>query len=292
MRHAILLEDSGPRGQIMASAIESCVHCGFCLPACPTYELLGEEMDSPRGRIFLMKEVLEGQLALDEALPYLDRCLGCQACVPACPSGVAYGDLFLSFRAHAEPKRKRPLPKRMARTLVHRLLPAPGRFRVAAALANAGRPLHGVAPQALRPMLDMVPAHLPAPQELPEVYPAQGKRRARVALLAGCVQQVLAPEINMATLRVLSRNGIEVIIPRQQGCCGALAMHAGEEGRALGLSPGKSEGLPNRHRWRHHQCRRLRVGHQRVPGVVQRHSRRRRRRRSGGDNPRHQRVSG
>jgi glycolate oxidase iron-sulfur subunit len=216
----------------MADPIGACVHCGFCLPTCPTYVTLGEEMDSPRGRIFLMKEVLEGQLELEVALPFIDNCLGCQACQTACPSGVDYGELITPFRAYAEERRTRDPMDRAQRELVLRTLPYPRRFRLAARLGRLGRPLAGVLPDALAAMLRLLPDRVPRAQPLPAVFPAQGERRARVALLAGCAQQVLAPDINWATLRVLARNGIETVIPADQGCCGALAMHTGASERA------------------------------------------------------------
>ena len=228
MQHTIPVESLGPLGEHMAQAVEKCVHCGFCLPACPTYNVLGEEMDSPRGRIILMKSVLEGQVDLEEALPYVDRCLGCLGCVSVCPSGVPYGDLVTPFRAYAQERRHRPLAQRAARRLALDTLPYPGRFRLAAISGNAARPLRGVLPEPLRAMLDLLPASLPPAQPLPELFPAQGQRRARVALLAGCAQQALAPQINWASLRVMARNGVEVVIPRGQGCCGALALHTGE----------------------------------------------------------------
>jgi glycolate oxidase iron-sulfur subunit len=227
MQHAIELALVGPQGPAMADAIGSCVHCGFCLPTCPTYVTGGEEPHSPRGRIFLMKDVLEGTVTLDEALAPIDSCLGCQACVTACPSGVGYGELISAFRAHAEPRRRRPLADRVKRELVARTLPHPRRFRAAAA---AGR----LAPKAgpLKPMLELLPDVLPKAQPLPASFPAEGERRARVALLAGCAQQVLEPEIGWATLRVLARNGVETVVPRGQGCCGSLAMHTGRTGDA------------------------------------------------------------
>lgn len=227
MRHAIPVEQYGARGQTMADVIESCVHCGFCLPSCPTYDVLGEEMDSPRGRIFLIKEVLEGQLELDNALPYLDNCLGCQACETACPSGVKYGELITPFRAYAEERRTREPIDRLQRMLTLQTLPYPRRFRAAARVGRAVRPLRRVLPESMAAMLGLLPDALPAPQPLPAFHPAQGERRARVALLAGCAQQVLAPNIGWATLRVLARNGVETVIPREQGCCGALALHTG-----------------------------------------------------------------
>ena len=226
----------------MAHAIGSCVHCGFCLPVCPTYKLLGEEMDSPRGRIFLMKEVLEGTIDQEQALPYVDRCLGCQACVPACPSGVPYGDLLISFRAHTEERRR---DRGFSRMLVLQTLPYPRRFRLAAALGKLARPIRKLLPAQLRAMLDLLPADLPKTRSLPELYPAKGARRARVALLAGCAQQVLAPQINWATLRVLAENGVETVIPRNQGCCGALSMHSGAAGQARALARRNLRGFPD-----------------------------------------------
>jgi glycolate oxidase iron-sulfur subunit len=220
----------------MAHAIETCVHCGFCLSTCPTYLVLGEEMDSPRGRITLMKNTLEGTLPLDEALPYIDRCLGCLGCVTACPSGVPYAELLTPFRAMAETKRSRGLVDNVARTLTRETLPYPDRFRLAAATGKLASPLKGALPPKLAAMLDLLPAHVPPAQPLPVLIPAQGPRRARVALLAGCVQQVLSPEINWATVRVLARNGVEVVVPAGQGCCGSLMMHTGEASAARGLA--------------------------------------------------------
>ncbi len=211
----------------MAKAVQTCVHCGFCLPACPTYNDLGNEMDSPRGRIFLMKEVLEGKCELDEALPYIDRCLGCLGCVTACPSGVPYDQLITPFRAYSEQKRHRTLFDRFLRAFVLSTLPYPRRFKWGVRTGRFAKPFAWLMPRSLRSMLDLLPSSLPAAPALPEIYSAEGTRRARVALLAGCAQQVLAPEINWATLRVLARNGVEVVIPRRQGCCGALAAHTG-----------------------------------------------------------------
>jgi glycolate oxidase iron-sulfur subunit len=232
MQHTISLKElaqaAGPQAQGMMQAIESCVHCGFCLPTCPTYTLLGEEMDSPRGRILLMKTVLEGELQVEEAAPYIDRCLGCLACVTACPSGVRYDELVGPFRAYAERRRTRPAGERLRRRLVQETLPYPARFRSAAALGKVGKALPSLVPGSLRPMLSLLPDRLPSDQPLPALSPALGKRRARVALLTGCVQQSLSPQINWATLRVLSQNGVEVVIPPDQGCCGALHLHTGQ----------------------------------------------------------------
>ncbi len=219
----------------MAEAVASCVHCGFCLPSCPTYLALGEEMDSPRGRIVLMKGALEGELAQDEVLPHVDRCLGCLACVTACPSGVAYGDLLTPFREMAEKQRRRSFVQELTRTLTNQTLPYPGRFRAAATMGRFTKGFRRFLPPALRTMLELLPDRLPPRMDLPLVSPARGERRARVALLSGCVQQVLTPGINRATVDVLTRNGVEVFVPPRQGCCGALSMHTGaaEQARAL-----------------------------------------------------------
>ncbi len=227
MQHTIPISECGPAGEEMAKAVATCVHCGFCLPTCPTYEALGEEMDSPRGRIFLMKEVLEGKLPMEEALPYVDRCLGCVSCVTACPSGVEYGELLTPFRAETEAVRKRSFFDRLLRRFVLETLPYPKRFRLAAMMGRMARPLRDLIPGRAGDMLELLPAKLPQADRLPEIFPHQGKRRARVALLVGCAQQVIAPAINWATLRVLAVNGVEVVIPKSQVCCGALAAHTG-----------------------------------------------------------------
>ena len=236
MHHEIPVDALGPQAGAMADAIGSCVHCGFCLPTCPTYVTMGEEMDSPRGRIFLMKEVLEGGLELETALPFIDNCLGCQACQTACPSGVDYGDLITPFRAYAEERRERAPMDRAQREMMLRTLPFPRRFRLAARLGRLARPVARFLPGSMAAMLELLPDRLPRARPLPQVHPAEGERRARVALLAGCAQQVLAPDINWATLRVLARNGVETVIPRGQACCGALAMHTGAAGQAKPLA--------------------------------------------------------
>jgi glycolate oxidase iron-sulfur subunit len=235
MHHSIPIETLGPQGPAMAEAVDNCVHCGFCLATCPTYKVLGEEMDSPRGRIILMKEALEGSVELGSTLPFIDRCLGCMACVTACPSGVAYGHLLSPFRQLAEGQRIRPFLNEATRQLVKETLPYPERFRLAAAAGRLGKLVRAALPGELRGMLELLPADLPPPQQLPEIFPAAGKRRGRVALLAGCVQQVLAPQINWATLRVLAQNGIETVVPRGQGCCGSLSLHIGEGEQARTL---------------------------------------------------------
>ena len=236
MQHAIELTELGPQGHAMAEAVEKCVHCGFCLSACPTYKVLGEEMDSPRGRIYLMKNALEHELTIDETTPYIDRCLGCMACVTSCPSGVEYGELLAPFRAHSEPKRSRPILDRAARFVINQTLPYPKLFRSAALAGNLVKPLAKIMPRQFSAMLDLLPEEAPPITPLPELIPAIGPRRARVALLAGCVQQVLAPSINQATIDVLTRNGVEVVIPAAQGCCGSLALHTGEAKMARALA--------------------------------------------------------
>jgi glycolate oxidase iron-sulfur subunit len=228
MLHAIDPKLHGSLGEPMAKAIETCVHCGFCLPTCPTYEISGQEMDTPRGRIVLMKEILEGQLNLTDATTYLDRCLGCLACETACPSGVAYRELIGPFRAQTANQRRSPLAQRLRRWLIDNTLPYPGRLRLAAQAGRLGKWFHPLVPSFLQPMLRLLPQQLPSRQSWPERVPAVGKRRARVALLIGCAQQTLAPDINTDSIEVLSRNGVEVIVPPAQGCCGALAWHGGD----------------------------------------------------------------
>jgi glycolate oxidase iron-sulfur subunit len=244
MKHEIPTDSLGVRGPLMTDPIESCVHCGFCLPTCPTYVTMGEEMDSPRGRIFLMKEVLEGKMEVELAQPYLDNCLGCQACETACPSGVKYGDLITEFRGRSEPERKRPPAQRLRRELALRTLPDGRRFRAAAKTGAVARKARPLVPKALRPMVDLLPEQLPARRPLPASFAAEGERRARVALLAGCVQQELDPEIGWAAGRVLARNGVEVVVPAGQGCCGSLAMHAGEAEGARKLARRNLDAFP------------------------------------------------
>ena len=232
MLHEIDPEKHGPLGPEMAAAVSTCVHCGFCLAACPTYKVLGQETDSPRGRIVLMKEVLEGSLPLEAATPHLDPCLGCLACEPACPSGVAYRDLISPFRAASETRRNRPMGERFRRLLTRMTLPYPGRFRLAAQTGRFAKPLARWLPKGMRVMLDLLPDRLPTRQTWDGVYPAAGTKRGRVALLTGCAQSVLDPDINTATIEVLTRNGVEVVVPQKQGCCGALSWHVGDLGRA------------------------------------------------------------
>ena len=232
MQHRIPAGNLGAEGPAMLKAIEACVHCGFCLPACPTYESLAEEMDSPRGRIFLMKEVLEGGVALSEAAPYVDRCLGCLACEPACPSGVEYGSLLAPFRSMAVKEGTGSAWRRLMRWTALKILPYPSRLRKALFLGRFVRWGRRLLPASIRSMLELAPGPLPAAPTLEAVTPAEGETRARVGLLLGCAQGVLAPAINEASVRVLSRNGVEVAVPAHQGCCGALGIHSGARQQA------------------------------------------------------------
>lgn len=247
MLHKIPTETLGPLGAPMTHAVETCVHCGFCLAACPTYRELGQEMDTPRGRIVLMKEVLEGTLPLEAAQPHVDRCLGCLACEPACPSGVPYRDLISPFRAQMQTEMHRSFGEKLRRFIVRQTIPFPERFRWAAWMGRIGKMggIGAMVPKLFRPMLDLVPEELPPAQHWPAVTPARGERRARVALLVGCAQQVLEPDINTATIEVLARNGVEVVVPAEQGCCGGLAWHTGEPRAAQAFARRNLEAFPS-----------------------------------------------
>ncbi len=228
MLHSIPDEKYGAFTAPMSHAIEACVHCGFCLAACPTYQELGQEMDTPRGRIVLMKQVLEGALPVAAAQPHVDRCLGCLACEPACPSGVSYRDLISPFRSVAASQFRRPWDSRVRRWLAGRTLPFPARLRLAATVGAWFRRAPGLVPNAFRPMLALLPHSSTSETHWPPVVAAQGERRARVALLLGCAQRVFCPDINQASIEVLRRNGVEVVIPAAQACCGGLAWHTGD----------------------------------------------------------------
>ncbi|MEE2778016.1 MAG: heterodisulfide reductase-related iron-sulfur binding cluster [Acidobacteriota bacterium] len=232
MQHSIDKLPLGESAEAMTRAVEGCVHCGFCLPVCPTYRELGEEMDSPRGRIFLMKEALEGSISFADAAPYVDRCLGCLACEPACPSGVEYHRLLHPYRELASGAGESWLD-RLRQRLMHAVMPSPRLFRAALGLARWSAPLAPMVPARWRHMLQWAgETTVPPIDPLPELVPASGSLRARVGLLTGCVQSVLAPSIAVATARVLARNGVDVVIPRSQGCCGSLALHEGRLGEA------------------------------------------------------------
>jgi glycolate oxidase iron-sulfur subunit len=212
-----------------------CVHCGFCLPTCPTYVLWHQEMDSPRGRIHLMDARLDGTVALNAIVSeHFDRCLGCMACVTSCPSGVRYDRLIETTRAAVEDELERPLGDRLFRGILFRVLPHPERMRMALRLAQFGRVVG--APRRYRPVVELAPhwrvhGRLPT---VPRITPAVGPARGRVGLLKGCVQRAAFADVNVATANVLAAEGFEVVAP-PQGCCGALSVHAGrlEEGKAF-----------------------------------------------------------
>ena len=219
--------------QLDYSVLQQCMHCGMCLPTCPTYDTTKRERNSPRGRIALMRAIADNELTISrEFADEMSYCLGCLACETACPSGVAYRDLISPFRAWSEDKRDRPLIDRLRRWLLLRVLPYPGRFRFMTRLGLLARPFGKLLPSLLQPALELLPESLPRAGHLLDRYEAHGTRRARVALLTGCAQQVLAPEINAATIRVLQSQGVEVLIPRDQTCCGALAWHVGDAAQA------------------------------------------------------------
>jgi glycolate oxidase iron-sulfur subunit len=216
--------------------LRSCVHCGFCTATCPTYVLLGDELDSPRGRIYLIKDMLENaKPASERTVLHIDRCLSCLSCMTTCPSGVHYMHLVDHARRYIEETYTRPWPDRLLRRLLAVVLPRPSLFRLALLAAPLGRPLRRLMPARVAGMLAFAPSRLPSssPVDRPQVFAAEGERRARVALLSGCAQQVLAPEINAATIRLLTRHGVEVVIAKGAGCCGALVHHMGQEAPAL-----------------------------------------------------------
>jgi glycolate oxidase iron-sulfur subunit len=233
--------------------LRACVHCGFCTATCPTYVLLGDELDSPRGRIYLIKDMLENDRpATGEVVKHIDRCLSCLACMTTCPSGVHYMHLVDHARAHIEETYRRPWADRAIRAVLAAVLPYPGRFRAAlaagwlpgrlAALFSGSAPRRKAVPvgsgllgtlRRLIAMLSLVPSRLPGRSAAPGVMPADGARKGRVALLQGCAQAVLAPSINAAAIRLLTRHGIEVVLAAGEGCCGSLVHHMGHEQQAL-----------------------------------------------------------
>lgn len=227
--------------------LRACVHCGFCTATCPTYVLLGDELDSPRGRIYLIKEMLEkDQAPTAEVVKHVDRCLSCLSCMTTCPSGVNYMHLVDQARVRIEQRYQRPLAERLLRQVLAFVLPDPQRFRISMQLARLARPLAVFLPtprpsatpgliERLKAMLALAPGRLPAPGALPgSVFAALGKKRGRVALLQGCAQQVLAPRINEAAISLLTRHGIEVVLVKDEQCCGALTHHLGHDDDALG----------------------------------------------------------
>jgi glycolate oxidase iron-sulfur subunit len=222
--------------------LRSCVHCGLCTATCPTFQLLGDELDSPRGRIYLIKDMLEtNRPASAEVVLHIDRCLSCLSCMTTCPSGVHYMHLVDHARTYIERTYRRPLPERLIRGLLGWIIPRPGMFRLTLAGARLMAPLARLIPgqsmlaRRLRAILALAPANVPGPDpnDGPRVFPAIGPRKARVALLAGCAQRVLAPEINAATIRLLTRLGCEVVVAEGAGCCGSLNHHMGQHTAAM-----------------------------------------------------------
>ncbi len=222
--------------------LRSCVHCGMCTATCPTFLLLGDELDSPRGRIYLIKDMLENNRPATELeARHVDRCLSCLSCMTTCPSGVHYMHLVDHARRHIEDTYTRPFPERMLRRVLGAVLPRPGLFRAALTAARLARPLGALVPgqsmtaQLLRAMLKLAPAKLPpaSPMQEAQVHRAEGARRGRVGLLTGCAQKVLNPAINEATIRLLTRMGLDVVITPGQGCCGALTHHMGQHDPAM-----------------------------------------------------------
>ncbi|MDP4031846.1 MAG: glycolate oxidase subunit GlcF [Pseudorhodobacter sp.] len=216
--------------------LRSCVHCGFCTATCPTYQVLGDELDSPRRRIYLIKDMLEtGRPADAKTVKHIDRCLSCLACMTTCPSGVHYMHLVDHAREYIEQTYKRPFSDRALRWVLARVIPHPMRFRLALMGARIGRPFARFLPDArLRAMLAMAPKTIPpvSRNDAPQVFAATSPRKLRVALLTGCAQKALNTDINDATIRILRRFGCEVVIARGMGCCGALTHHMGKTGES------------------------------------------------------------
>ena len=209
--------------------LRTCVHYGFCTAVCPTYVLTRDENEAPRGRIDLIREMLEkGGRPDPKTVRHIDSCLSCNSCMTTCAVDVDYLHLSDIARAHIEAHHRRPLGDRLLRRLIARTIPEPAGFARMSRLARLARPVRRLLPRRLRNLVDLAPALLPPASDLTGVHPAEGTRRRRVALLQGCVQQVLAPEINAATIRLLTRHGFEVTVPAGAGCCGALTLHMGK----------------------------------------------------------------
>ena len=226
-----------PEIQAANDILRNCVHCGFCTATCPTYVLLGDELDSPRGRIYLIKNLLESEGSAPppaKVVKHIDRCLTCLSCMTTCPASVDYMHLIDRARARIEDTFVRPLAERWLRALLAFVVPNPDLFRKALIGARLGRPFRALLPGRLKGMVGMAPSSIPpkSPMDQPQVFEAGGTRRKRVALMTGCAQQVLRPSINEATIRLLTRHGCEVVVARGAGCCGALVHHMGREADA------------------------------------------------------------
>lgn len=212
--------------------LRACVHCGFCTATCPTYQVLGDELDSPRGRIYLIKDMLENEWVPDEkTVKHIDRCLSCLACMTTCPSGVHYMHLVDHARAYIDENYKRPFTDRALRWALSQILPYPMRFRLALLAAKIGRPFAPLIPDArIKAMLKMAPKQIPpvSRNDDPQSFVPKAPRKMRVALMTGCAQKALDTDINDATIRVLTRLGCEVVVAEGAGCCGALTHHMGK----------------------------------------------------------------
>lgn len=211
--------------------LRACLQCGYCLAICPTHQVLGDELDSPRGRVRLIKDMLESARPPDdETVVHIDRCLSCLACMSACPSRVHYMHLIDLARIHIEDTYRRPLFDRAMRWMLAKILPYPDRFRLAMRAARLVKPFAFAMPAKFRRMIELAPGALPppSPNDRPQVFPATGKRVRRVALMTGCAQQALNTDINDATIRILRRHGCEVVVAQGAGCCGALTYHMGK----------------------------------------------------------------
>jgi glycolate oxidase iron-sulfur subunit len=228
-----------PRIAVANPILRKCVHCGFCTATCPTYVLLGDELDSPRGRIYLIKNMLESGAPADrKTVKHIDRCLSCLSCMTTCPSGVHYMHLVDEARVHIEETYDRPLGERLFRGLLAFVMPRPRVFKLALAAARLARPFNTLAARlgfkSVGVLLDLVPtARKRETIGAPGIYPAEGRKRGRVALLRGCVQSVLMPSINEAAIRLLNRHGVEVVVNEGEACCGSLTHHMGKEDDAL-----------------------------------------------------------
>ena len=220
--------------------LRNCVHCGFCTATCPTYQILGDELDSPRGRIYLIKDMLENERVPDEkTVKHIDRCLSCLACMSTCPSGVHYMHLVDHARDYIEQKYKRPMSDRLLRWVLSRILPYPMRFRIALIAAKIGRPFARFVPDArLSAMLEMAPKIIPpvSRNDDPQTFTPKVARKKRVALMTGCAQKALNTDINDATIRLLTRLGCEVVVTEGAGCCGALTHHMGKTAESHGAA--------------------------------------------------------
>jgi glycolate oxidase iron-sulfur subunit len=219
--------------------LRTCTHCGFCTATCPTYVLLGDELDSPRGRIYLIKDMLAGgEPITPDSVKHIDRCLSCLACMTTCPSGVNYMHLVDHARRWIEEHYRRPWGERALRRFLATVLSRPRLFRLSLHCAAVAKPFSHFLPRRLAPLLRLAPTSVPpaSPIDRSRLFAAEGERRMRVALLAGCAQKVLAPEINEATIRLLIRHGCDVVVAQGSGCCGSLAHHLGQEPAALGFA--------------------------------------------------------